>query len=103
MGEEPRMPVYFAIVHKDPDSDFGIEIPDFPGCFSAAETPGGIIANVTEAMNLWLTDQDEVPAASTIEMLIASRADDLAEGGIFVAIPFEPAGTACALSPSAPA
>jgi hypothetical protein len=43
-----------------------------------------------EAMNLWLTDQAEVPAASTIEALVATREEDLAEGGISVAIPFDP-------------
>src|SRR4051812_20912597 len=29
---------YVAIVHKDPDSDFGISFPDFPGCITAGRT-----------------------------------------------------------------
>ena len=29
------MRYYIGIIHKDPDSDFGISFPDFPGCVSA--------------------------------------------------------------------
>ena len=29
---------YFAYVHKDDDSDFGVEFPDLPGCVSAVST-----------------------------------------------------------------
>ncbi len=29
---------YTAIIHKDPDSDFGVSFPDFPGCITAGRT-----------------------------------------------------------------
>jgi predicted RNase H-like HicB family nuclease len=29
---------YIAIIHKDPDSDFGVSFPDFPGCITAGRT-----------------------------------------------------------------
>ena len=29
---------YVAILHKDPDSDFGVSFPDFPGCITAGRT-----------------------------------------------------------------
>ena len=29
---------YIAIIHKDPNSDFGVSFPDFPGCTSAGRT-----------------------------------------------------------------
>src|SRR5438034_10677405 len=29
---------YVAIIHKDPDSDFGVSFPDFPGCITAGRT-----------------------------------------------------------------
>jgi len=29
---------YVAIIHKDPDSDFGVSFPDFPGCVTAGRT-----------------------------------------------------------------
>ncbi len=32
------MPTYFAIVHKDKDSAYGLVFPDVPGCFAAGDT-----------------------------------------------------------------
>jgi predicted RNase H-like HicB family nuclease len=29
---------YVAVIHKDPDSDFGVSYPDFPGCITAGRT-----------------------------------------------------------------
>ncbi len=29
---------YPVLVHKDPESDYGVTVPDLPGCFSAGET-----------------------------------------------------------------
>ena len=29
---------YVAIIPKDPDSDFGVSFPDFPGCITAGRT-----------------------------------------------------------------
>jgi predicted RNase H-like HicB family nuclease len=30
--------IYLALVHKEPDSDFGVSFPDFPGCVTAGRT-----------------------------------------------------------------
>ncbi|CAN2039130.1 antitoxin HicB [Candidatus Magnetomoraceae bacterium gMMP-15] len=29
---------YIAIIHKDPESDYGVSFPDFPGCITAGIT-----------------------------------------------------------------
>jgi len=29
---------YPIVIHKDPKSDYGVTIPDLPGCFSAGST-----------------------------------------------------------------
>lgn len=29
---------YLAIIHKEPDSDYGVSFPDFPGCITAGST-----------------------------------------------------------------
>lgn len=29
---------YLGLVHKDPDSDFGVSFPDFPGCVTVGDT-----------------------------------------------------------------
>ena len=32
------MTVYIALLRKDPDSDFGVDFPDFPGCITVGST-----------------------------------------------------------------
>ncbi len=40
------------VIHKDPDSDYGVTVPDLPGCFSAGETLAEAVANAREAIEL---------------------------------------------------
>lgn len=62
--------IYPVIVHKDPDSDYGGTIPDFPGCFTAASSVDELIANVQDAIECYLEGEDEVPTpSSTAEVL----------------------------------
>lgn len=60
---------YIAILHKDKDSSYGITLPDFPGCFSAADSWEDIPANVQEAVELYADDEEdfEPPVASSFE------------------------------------
>ena len=32
------MTIYIGLLRKDPDSDFGVDFPDFPGCITAGST-----------------------------------------------------------------
>ena len=32
------MASYITVVHKDPESDYGVSFPDFPGCVTAGST-----------------------------------------------------------------
>lgn len=41
-----------VVLHKEPDSDYGVTVPDVPGCFSAGETMGEALENVREALAL---------------------------------------------------
>jgi predicted RNase H-like HicB family nuclease len=47
------MKPYIAIVHKDPDSAYGMTFPDAPGCFSAADELDDIFAMASEAIEGW--------------------------------------------------
>ena len=78
---------YFAVVHKDEDSAFGISFPDVPGCFSAADEEGDIIANAIEALSLYFEDEEMVPA-SPISEIQKRAADDLKQGAFLVQIPY---------------
>lgn len=82
------MRAYYAIVHKDADSAFGVSFPDLPSVFSAADEEDEIIDNAIEALRLWAEDM-ELPAPSTLEA-VRARADvreALAEGAFIVRIP----------------
>ena len=80
------MHYFYAVVHKDEDSSFGVSFPDLPGCFSAADRVEDIIPNAVEALELWFDDQpavDPMPLDKAREAV----ADDLAEGAFLVAVP----------------
>ena len=66
--------MYFPIViHKDPDSDYGVTVPDLPGCFSAGSTVDEAMLMAREAIELYLDtliqDGREIPTPSEIESL----------------------------------
>ena len=41
---------YPVVIHKDIDSDYGVTVPDLPGCFSAGSTMDDALANAVEAI-----------------------------------------------------
>jgi predicted RNase H-like HicB family nuclease len=63
---------YPVIVHKDPDSDFGVTVPDLPGCFSAGTTLSEALTNTLEAISGHLEcftgDGEAIPEASELEV-----------------------------------
>ena len=62
---------YPIVVHKDANSDYGVTVPDLPGCFSAGETMDEALTNAVEAIELhlegMLIDQEPLPLPKTIE------------------------------------
>ncbi len=45
---------YPAVIHKDEDSDFGVTIPDLPGCFSAGASIDEALQQAREAIECHL-------------------------------------------------
>lgn len=41
---------YPIVIHKDPDSDYGVTVPDLPGCFSGGDTLDEAVAMAYEAI-----------------------------------------------------
>lgn len=62
---------YPVVIHKDADSDYGVTIPDLPGCFSAGNTIDEALAMAREAIELHLEglieDGSPVPKPGSIE------------------------------------
>lgn len=47
------------VIRKDPDSCYGVEVPDVPGCFSAGDTFEEAVKNAIEAIQFHLLELDE--------------------------------------------
>ncbi len=62
---------YPVVIHKDKDSDYGVTVPDLPGCFSAGATMDDALAMAREAIELHLEglieDGVPIPEPSSIE------------------------------------
>jgi predicted RNase H-like HicB family nuclease len=79
---------YIALVHKERGSAFGVQFPDVPGCYSAADKMDDLVANAAEALSLFAEDQ-ELPEPRSIERIAKDRsvAVELVEGAFLVAVP----------------
>ena len=81
------MKYFYAVVHKDADSAFGVEFPDLPGCFSAADDLENILPNACEALELWFDDAAAVTPLR-LDQVQALVTKELAAGAFIVAVPW---------------
>jgi predicted RNase H-like HicB family nuclease len=67
------MTTYVALIHKDPDSDYGVSFPDLPGCVTAGSMLDEAITMAEEALALHmeglLEDGEDVPAPMPAEQI----------------------------------
>ncbi len=83
---------YVALIHKDPDSAYGVSFPDLPGCYSAGDTLEEATRNAVEGLGSfvrWLeSDGDPVPAPRSPDEIMAdpSLAEDR-ESAIVILVP----------------
>jgi predicted RNase H-like HicB family nuclease len=67
------MTAYIAYLRKDKDSDYGVEFPDLPGCFSAGHTLEEAKAMAAEALAGHVSVLQEmgeaVPSPSSLDQL----------------------------------
>jgi predicted RNase H-like HicB family nuclease len=68
---------YPAVIDKDPDSDFGVVFPDFPGCASAGNTLDEAVLGAHEALAghvaLMVADGDPLPKPTPLEAVAEAR------------------------------
>ncbi|MEI7841511.1 MAG: type II toxin-antitoxin system HicB family antitoxin [Gallionellaceae bacterium] len=73
---------YPIVIHKDKNSDYGVTVPDLPGCFSAGETLDEAMELAHEAVECHieglLLDGEPLPAVHPIEY--HQRNADYADG-----------------------
>jgi len=82
------MRYYIAVVHKDPDSAYGVHFPDVQGVYSAADDMDILVANAAEALALY-ADDTALPDPRSIEEIRkdAEVAADVAAGAFLIAVP----------------
>lgn len=70
---------YIGLIHKEPDSDYGVSFPDFPGCVSAGSTLDEARAMGAEALALhvegMIEDGEPLPLPSRLEEIMADAAN----------------------------
>src|SRR5659263_132489 len=84
-GLEVRYPV---VIHKEKGSDYGVSIPDLPGCFSAGRTMQEALESAREAAAAHIEglrlDGDRVPSPTSID---AHQGNPDYAGGVWALVP----------------
>ena len=79
-----------VVLHKDADSDYGVTVPDVPGCFSAGATVSEALENAQEALALHfeglVADGDALPQAQEVDVHLANP--DYV-GGVWAVVDFD--------------
>ena len=67
---------FTVVLHKDADSDYGVTVPDVPGCFSAGSSVSEALESVKEALSLHfeglVADGAPLPNAQAIDIHMAN-------------------------------
>jgi predicted RNase H-like HicB family nuclease len=84
---------FIGLIHKEPDSDYGVSFPDFPGVVTAGATLDEARGLAEEALAFHLEglaeDGDAVPEPSSLEAVMADR-DNRGGVAILVAVKSDP-------------
>ena len=85
--EDTAIMRYPIVIHKDPDSDYGVTVPDLPGCFSGGDTLDEAIEMAHEAIICHveglLMDGQPIPDKLPME---AHLADEFYADGIWALV-----------------
>ena len=69
------MTAYVALLRKQPDSDYGVDFPDFPGCVTAGTTLEDARRMAAEAIQFhvegMIEDGEPIPAPSRLDEIMA--------------------------------
>jgi len=86
-GHELRYP---AVIHKEKGSDYGVCVPDLPGCFSAGRTMQEALEAAREAVVThiegMLLDCERVPSPTSID---AHQGNPDYSGGVWALVPVD--------------
>lgn len=73
------MTAYIALIRKEPDSDYGVNFPDFPGCVTAGRSLDEARSIAVEALALHvrgtLEDRGSIPEPSGLDCVMSDPAN----------------------------
>lgn len=79
---------YIGLIHKEPDSDFGVSFPDFPGLITAGTSLDDARAMAEEALAFHIEglgeDGEPIPEPSSLESVMA---DPENRDGVAILVP----------------
>ncbi|GAB4548469.1 MAG: type II toxin-antitoxin system HicB family antitoxin [Pleurocapsa sp.] len=79
--------LYPVVIHKDPETSYGVTVPDLPGCFSAGDSMKEAMENIIEAIECHvegiLIDDGDLPTPKDIEF--HSQSEDY-QGGTWAIV-----------------
>jgi predicted RNase H-like HicB family nuclease len=71
------MTSYIGLIRKDPDSDFSVDFPDFPGCVTAGHDLDEARKMAAEALAFHIAgmreDGEAIPAPSSLETVMQDK------------------------------
>ena len=76
------MPTYVSLIHKNPDSDYGVSFPDLPGCATAGKTLDEAITMAAEALALHLEGITAGSGRPRKPRCLYCREDQMPAGGL---------------------
>lgn len=82
---------YVLAIHKDPGSDYGVTVPNLPGCFSAGGTLDAAIGAAREAVLLHLEGMDAEGIEIQNHTLEQLQADPEYAGAVWVVLDLDEA------------
>lgn len=86
------MPAYFAVIHKDENSAYGVSWPDLPGCITAADSLAELDSLAKDALQFHLEgmreDGEPIPVARSFEEVYNAHKNDVGfQAVILVSVP----------------
>lgn len=79
---------YIVVIHKDPNSDFGVSFPDFPGCITAGRSLEEAKVMAVEALEGHIAEMraagESVPAPASLDAVLANP--DFADSAAFIVV-----------------
>ena len=76
---------YPVLIHKESNSEFGVTVPDIPGCFTCGKTLEDALKNLQDAVECYYEGENTCvpPTPSNIETLMNNQ-DLFTDGGFWV-------------------